>query len=209
MNAVTKERTKFLMKGQIFDSKRIMKAYVGEYAIENDFEFTSIKADNTRWIICCKGKGPSIDNRPQEPCCWFLNAYPYTKDTTKWKIANYGGEKDDHSCVGLYGFSNKHASASFVAKKVSKEVERNPKMPVKDIIHLIDKEKGVQIGYLQAYRAKQFALQFMEGSDLDIYQRCDDYCIQLKQSNPGSDAFVQKHGNNSFRRMFIAFHGET
>lgn len=67
------------------------------------------------------------------------------------------------------------------------------------------RELGVGVKYHKAWRAKELAMENINGSHEESYVKLSKYCEDLVNANPGTIAFVDITEDNKFRRMFVSF----
>ncbi|XP_009621219.1 uncharacterized protein [Nicotiana tomentosiformis] len=65
-------------------------------------------------------------------------------------------------------------------------------------------EHGVNLTYMQAWRAKENALEFLRGHPVDSYSRLPSYLYILENTYPGSVVKLQKTEDDYFLYAFIA-----
>ncbi|XP_015165306.1 uncharacterized protein [Solanum tuberosum] len=91
------------------------------------------------------------------------------------------------------------------------EVLNNPKYPIKDMRGILEKKFKLNVLRSKLKRAKTMALDKLEGSFKDDYNRLEAYGQELRQSKPGSDVVINiskdalEQGIRRFLRMYICF----
>ncbi|XP_075095181.1 uncharacterized protein LOC142173484 [Nicotiana tabacum] len=74
----------------------------------------------------------------------------------------------------------------------------------KDIQTNMLSEHGVNLTYMQAWRAKEKALEFLKGHPADFYSRLPSYLYILEKTYPGSVVKLQKTEDDCFLYAFVA-----
>ncbi|XP_070040771.1 uncharacterized protein [Nicotiana tomentosiformis] len=65
-------------------------------------------------------------------------------------------------------------------------------------------EHGVNLTYMQAWKAKEKALEFLRGHPADSYSRLPSYLYILEKTYPGSVVKLQKTDDDCFLYAFVA-----
>nr|XP_009764576.1 PREDICTED: uncharacterized protein LOC104216255 [Nicotiana sylvestris] len=65
-------------------------------------------------------------------------------------------------------------------------------------------EHGVNLSYMQAWRAKEKALQFLRGNPADSYSKLSKYFYILNETYPGSVVKLEKTADECFLYAFVA-----
>ena len=73
----------------------------------------------------------------------------------------------------------------------SKFFRADPSYAPKAIRRDMKEDFGVQITYQKAYRAKERALEHINGSHEEAYRYLPKYCEEIERSNPGSTATLK------------------
>ncbi|XP_075112467.1 uncharacterized protein LOC142182240 [Nicotiana tabacum] len=74
----------------------------------------------------------------------------------------------------------------------------------KDIQTDMLSEHGVNLTYMQAWRAKEKALQFLRGHPADSYNKLPSYLYILEKTYPGFVVKLKKTDNDCFLYVFVA-----
>ncbi|XP_075085087.1 uncharacterized protein LOC142168320 [Nicotiana tabacum] len=74
----------------------------------------------------------------------------------------------------------------------------------KDIQTNMLSDHGVNLTYMQAWRAKEKALEFLRGHLVDSYNRLPSYLYILEKTYPGSVVKLQKTEDDYFLYAFVA-----
>jgi hypothetical protein len=167
-------------------------------ATRTNFEYTVVKSDRHRMILKC------LD--PE--CGWRLHASAIVDGADPYfQIKTMSTE---HTCPGVHHLGHRQATAKFIGAQIQSKINDQPAIRAKEIANDIRREKGIQMNYQQAYRAKVQALNAINGTEEDAYTALPKYCDDLKRNNPGStivlEFYVEESGmQHRFRRMFICY----
>lgn len=125
---------------------------------------------------------------------------------------------DKHTYTRL--FKNNRVTSKWLANKLVDRVKEQPNIKVNTIQEKIQREYVVKISRSKTYRAKQKAVDMVEGNHAEQYGKLWDYCCELLWDNTGSsvklsvgayDCVVkgEEHPRSSlvFERLYICFDG--
>ena len=177
--------------GSTFDSLSELKRTCVTLAIQNAFEFKTIRASVGRYEILCKSVG----------CQWRVYART-VKGSSLYRIRS---ATLVHDCFGIHHRSHQNMSSSFVAETIREKLANQPEYRATDIVKDIQIQYGVEIDYLKAWRAKENALLQINGTHEGAYSLLPKYCIDLEQANPGSIISLERTEQNKFKRIFVSF----
>ena len=105
------------------------------------------------------------------------------------------------TCLAMPDFRNKHASSSFVSDVVkAKLTDQSNYCPV-DVARDLQREHGVDIDYSTAFRAKEKALESINGYQECVYARLHKYYEDILRTNPRSTVSLERTSKNRFQRM--------
>ncbi|XP_019244503.1 PREDICTED: uncharacterized protein LOC109224378 [Nicotiana attenuata] len=117
--------------------------------------------------------------------------------------------KTEHNCEDA--FENPKAKTKTVAEYFRSKVQNNPKYKIKDMKLDLKNQFSLNVHNSTLKRAKRMALQQLQGSFLDDYNRLEAYANEIRESNPGSDVVINlskdamAEGKRRFLRMYICF----
>ena len=182
--------------GARFKDKGELKLACQRLATRENFEYSVVKSDKSRMRIKCLGDG----------CLWSLYATKIVDDEEPFfkvrKITN------EHRCVGVLHRGHSQASATFIGAQIQAKLHDQPSYRPKDIQKDIRRELGIQISYIQAYRAKEEGLKTINGTEEESYEKLPEHCEDLKRNNPGSTIVFEctpEEDGRRFRRVFICY----
>ncbi|XP_070004150.1 uncharacterized protein [Nicotiana sylvestris] len=87
---------------------------------------------------------------------------------------------------------------------VPKYCDPNTVYTPKDIQTDMLSEHGLNLSYMQAWRAKEKALQFLRGNPSDSYSKLPKYFYILEETYPGSVVKLKKAADDCFLYAFVA-----
>jgi len=157
--------------------------------------------------VYCKGEG----------CEWKMFC-AHIKGEETWQLRQVSEE--DHTCAPE--FRVKMMNSKLLGSKLHTRVRENRDLQVTTIMQRAQQKWGIGVNRSLAYRAKNLAAEFVEGSFREQYRRLHDYGKELLRSNPESsvsitstpytgieadlenpNAIVCPH----FQRMYVCFKG--
>ena len=163
-------------------------------ATENFYETKithSHDGKNGRYILKCK----------DPDCSWTLHV-GVIPDTKIYRISKLS---EGHTCRGVNHRGHGQATAKLVADTIIDKIRDMPEYKPIDIIKDYTCDHGVTLTYSKALRAKEIALETINGSFADGYRLLPQYFEKLKVTNPGSTIELESTAENKFRRVFLSF----
>jgi len=188
------EKFKELEMGMTFKTIQEARQVVSFYAMANKKKLKTKKSDTKRiGYKCCDG-------------CPFTLLISKDGKSATFKVKTL---KPKHTCGD--SFVNPLATYHTLAVYFKDEVQNNPKYPIKDMRGILEKKFKLNVSRSKLKRAKTMALDKLEGSFKDDYNRLEAYGQELRQSNPGIDVVINiskdalEQGIRRFLRMYICF----
>ncbi|KAH0683984.1 hypothetical protein KY289_021736 [Solanum tuberosum] len=190
----TLENYKVLEKGQTFKDISEARRVISFYAMANRYGLRVKKIDTTRAGYKC------------------VEGCPFTVLVSKDKKSSTCSIKSlnlVHTCDSTY--KNPRANANTLAHLFKRKVQYNPQFKVKDMREELETIFNMNVSTSKVKRAKRLALEKLEGSFLDDYNKLEAYGQELRTSNPGSDVVINRskeallQGKRTFLRMYICF----
>ncbi|XP_049378217.1 uncharacterized protein LOC125843004 [Solanum stenotomum] len=117
--------------------------------------------------------------------------------------------KQEHNCEKA--LHNPRATTNTLSHYFKSKVQNNPKYALKDMKQDLMDNFNLNTNDSKLKRAKRMALQKMQGSFLDEYNRLEVYANEIRMTNPGSDVVINLskdamvQGKRKFLRMYICF----
>ena len=177
--------------GNTFDSLSELKHTCAAFAIQNTFEFKTIRASVDRYEILCK----SVD------CQWRV----YARSVKGSSLFRIRSANLVHDCFGMHHLSHQNMSSSFITETIREKLVGQPEYSPADIVKDMKTQFGVQINYFKAWRAKEDALLQINGTHESAYGLLPKYCSDLQQANPGSIISLECTEENKFKCIFVSF----
>jgi MuDR family transposase len=183
--------------GVRFKNKEELKRACQTLATRGNFEYSVVKSDRSRLILKCIGEG----------CPWRLHASKVVDGNDPcFEVKTINTE---HNCRGVHHLGHRQATAKFIGSQIQAKLNDNSSYRPINITQDIRRELGIQMTYAQAHRAKQQALQAINGTEEEAFAAMPKYCEDLKRNNPGSTIILEcteEEGNQSrFNRVFICY----
>ncbi|KAG5623242.1 hypothetical protein H5410_008460, partial [Solanum commersonii] len=117
--------------------------------------------------------------------------------------------KINHNCEDA--FKNPRACTSTLAQYFRSKLQNNSQYKLKDMRKDLKDQFNLNASTSKLKRAKRIALQKLQGSFLNDFNRIEAYANELRLSNPGSDIVINlskdalEQGKRKFLRMYICF----
>ncbi|KAH0736875.1 hypothetical protein KY285_012582 [Solanum tuberosum] len=117
--------------------------------------------------------------------------------------------KINHNCEDA--FKNPRACTSTLAQYFKSKLQNNLQYKLKDMRKDLKDQFNLNARTSKLKRAKRMALQKLQRSFLDDFNRIEAYANELRLSNPGSDIVINlskdalEQGKRKFLRMYICF----
>ncbi|WMV09958.1 hypothetical protein MTR67_003343 [Solanum verrucosum] len=129
-----------------------------------------------------------------------------TLDGPGYKLKTF---KQEHNCEEA--LHNPRATTNTLSHYFKSKVQNNPKYALKDMKQDLMDNFNLNTNDSKLKRAKRMALQKMQGSFLDEYNRLEAYENEIRMTNPFSDVVINlskdamEQGKIKFLRMYICF----
>ncbi|XP_075074300.1 uncharacterized protein LOC142161949 [Nicotiana tabacum] len=178
--------------GQVYQDNETIVTTMKHYSVMHKFQFM-VKRSSARsyWLICVG-----------ENCTWHFKATSIN-DSAMFKVRNFNNQ---HTCSLMDNtFIQRKPTAMVVGSMVIPKYS-DPKTiyTSKDIQFDMLSEQGVNLTYMQAWRAKEKALQFLRGHPADSYNKFPSYLYILEKTYPRSVVKLKKTENDCFLYVFVA-----
>nr|GMC86945.1 uncharacterized protein LOC109168401 [Ipomoea batatas] len=190
-----KDGFKFVL-GMIFKSASEFKWAVTYHEAMRRKDIKFVKNEGRRVRVCC---------RHNDVCKWTIFG-SRSNPRCPFQIKTYNSE---HTCGNQD--ENRTINSGFLAKLYKDEFRLNMEWGRRQFQEHVKQKLHCQVTKHQAYRAKQKAKKEMEGQDSDQFMLLNDYCEELRRSNPGStvkmklDGEFSVNGRPRFLRLYICF----
>lgn len=180
--------------GMVFPSADDFKKAIREYAILSNRSIRFTRNESRRVRAVCKSG-----------CSWvvFASSIGDNKIDKSIVVKTYNGE---HTCTRV--FEKKWISSTWLANKFGDRWIDDPLWKMNSFFTEVRKKMGVQVSPWTFYRTRKKALNKIQGSVDEQYQKLWDYCDALKESNPGTTVKIKLSSNTrypQFERLYICF----
>jgi hypothetical protein len=182
--------------GRRFDTMNELRIACKHFAVSENFEFKVQKSDTKRYRIHCISS---------EGCPWLLHASLITSDGDNSKIVEIKTFVPEHTCNGVRGARHRQAGATLISSSIQGRLQEQPTYRAVYVKRDARREQGVHISYSTAWRAKEQALEVINGSHVEAYAQLPQYCVDLTQANPGSIISLERTSENRFQRIFLCY----
>ncbi|KAG5231616.1 MuDR family transposase [Salix suchowensis] len=164
-----------------------------KYSIAQGFTVKFKKNDSMRVSAKC-----SVDG-----CPWRIFASRLST-THLFRIKRLN---EIHTCGnGTSTDSHPRASKKVVEGIVKEKLRDSPNVKPKEIANQIQQEFGIELRYSQVRRWMEAATEEIQGSYKEAYNQLPWLREKIVETNPGSVVSLNTREDQSFHRLFIAFH---
>ncbi|XP_070005385.1 uncharacterized protein [Nicotiana sylvestris] len=189
---ITESTQTYIEEGQVYQDKQTVAAAMKNYSVMHKFQFR-VKRSSHRsyWLICVA-----------ESCKWHFKATSIN-DSAMFKIRSFSRQ---HTCCLMdETFIQRKRTATVLGSMVvPKYCDPKTVYTPKDIQTDMLSEHGLNLSYMQAWRAKEKALQFLRGNPCDSYNKLPKYFYILEKNYPCSVVKLKKAADDCFLYAFVA-----
>ncbi|XP_075109204.1 uncharacterized protein LOC142180993 [Nicotiana tabacum] len=189
---ITESTQTYIEEGQVYQDKQTVAAAMKNYSVMHKFQFR-VKRSSHRsyWLICVA-----------ESCKWHFKATSIN-DSALFKIRSFSRQ---HTCCLMdETFIQRKRTATVLGSMVvPKYCDPKTVYTPKDIQTDMLSEHGLNLSYMQAWRAKEKALQFLRGNPCDSYNKLPKYFYILEKNYPCSVVKLKKAADDCFLYAFVA-----
>ncbi|XP_019226531.1 PREDICTED: uncharacterized protein LOC109207986 [Nicotiana attenuata] len=179
-------------EGQVYQDKQTVAAAMKHFSVVHKFQFKVKRSSHRSYWLVCVG----------ENCKWHFKATSIN-DSAMFKIRSFNRQ---HTCSLMEEtFIQRKRTAAVVGSMViPKYCDPKTVYTPKDIQTGMLAEHGVNLSYMQAWRTKEKALQFLRGNPADSYSKLSKYFYILEETYPGSHVKLKKTADECFLCAFVA-----
>ncbi|XP_070022081.1 uncharacterized protein LOC107828851 [Nicotiana tabacum] len=179
---------------QVYQDKQTVAAAIKHFSVMHKFQFKVKRSSRRSYWLVCVG----------ENCKWHFKATSIN-DSAIFKIMSFNRQ---HTCCLMNEtFIQRKRTADVVGSMViPKYCDPKTVYTSKDIQTDMLSEHGVNLSYMQAWRAKEKALQFLRGNPADSYSKLPKYFYILEETYPGSVVKLKKTADECFLYAFAALY---
>ncbi|XP_075080331.1 uncharacterized protein LOC142165851 [Nicotiana tabacum] len=122
-----------------------------------------------------------------------------------FKLRSYN---NNHTCGYGERYLTQRQTTSGVIASIVKDKYVNPQKvyTANDIIENIQKQHGIEVSYMKAWRAKEIAMAMIIGSPSDSYKELPKYFYMLEQTNPGTVTKLHKSEDGCFLYAYVSLY---
>ena len=113
---------------------------------------------------------------------------------------------NNHTCpLEIRMCNRRQATANFISRIIQSKFH-NPRRTYTggDVVEDLQKDYGLDISYMKAYRAIGKALENVRGNPTEFYQELPNYLHMIQETNPGSFFDLRVNEDNTFLYLFVA-----
>nr|XP_016511719.1 PREDICTED: uncharacterized protein LOC107828851 [Nicotiana tabacum] len=179
---------------QVYQDKQTVAAAIKHFSVMHKFQFKVKRSSRRSYWLVCVG----------ENCKWHFKATSIN-DSAIFKIMSFNRQ---HTCCLMNEtFIQRKRTADVVGSMViPKYCDPKTVYTSKDIQTDMLSEHGVNLSYMQAWRAKEKAFQFLRGNPADSYSKLPKYFYILEETYPGSVVKLKKTADECFLYAFAALY---
>ncbi|XP_019242081.1 PREDICTED: uncharacterized protein LOC109222135 [Nicotiana attenuata] len=184
----------FVEEDQVYKDKETVVSVTKNLAVRERFQFKVKRSSATRYHLTCMD-----DN-----CAWSFKSYAVFKPNI-FKVRSYN---NNHTCGYGERYLTQRQATSGVIASIVKDKYVNPKKvyTTNDIIEDIQKQHGIEVSYMKAWRAKEIAMAMIRGSPSDSYKELPKYFYMLEQTNPGTVTKLHKSEDECFLYAYVSLY---
>lgn len=185
-------RSSRIVSGQIFDTKDQMIIELGTKFLEEGFEFRTKRSSTTRYEAVCV----------RENCGWHMTA----SVVGNGNMFHVRTLVDVHTCSKTQLIANHRQANKKVLGHILKEnfIDASRALRPNDIVHDINQQYGIKIGYHQGWRARCSALLLVRGTHEESFTRLPMFLYNMELHNPGTRTRIRTDSSGRFEMCFAA-----
>ncbi|XP_075076467.1 uncharacterized protein LOC142163113 [Nicotiana tabacum] len=189
---ITENTPTVIEVGQVYKDKKIIASAMKHYSVMNKFQFRVKRPSARSYCLVCVG----------EDCTWHFKSTSIN-DSAMFKVRKFNSL---HTCSLMNNTSIQHKPTSMIVGSMVIPKYADPKTVYtpKDIQTDMLSVHGVNLTYMQAWRAKKKALEFLRGHPTDFYSRLPSYLYIMEKTYLGSVVKLKKTDDNCFLYTFVA-----
>ncbi|XP_070009920.1 uncharacterized protein [Nicotiana sylvestris] len=189
---ITESTQTYIEEGQVYQDKQVVAAVMKNFSVMHKFQFRVKRSSHRSYWLICVAKN----------CKWHFKATSINESAMS-KIRSFSRQ---HTCSLMdETFIQRKRTAAVVGSIIVPKY-CNPKTVYtpKDIQTDMLSEHGLNLSYMQAWRANEKALQFLRGNSSDSYNKLPKYFYILEKTYPGSVVKLKKAADDCFLYAFVA-----
>ncbi|XP_075112267.1 uncharacterized protein LOC107783443 [Nicotiana tabacum] len=189
---ITESTQTAIEEGQVYQDKQTVAAAMKYFSVMHKFHFRVKRSSHRSYWLVCVG----------ENCKWHFKT-TLINDSAMFKISSFNRQ---HTCslMDETFIQHKRTAVAVGSMVIPKYCDPKTVYIPKDIQTDMLSEHGVNLSYMQAWRTKEKALQFLRGNPTDSYNKLPKYFYILKETYPGSVVKLKKTADECFLYAFVA-----
>nr|XP_016480528.1 PREDICTED: uncharacterized protein LOC107801682 [Nicotiana tabacum] len=189
---ITEGTQSVIEEGQVYQDKQTIATAMKYYFVMHKYQFMVKKSSHTSYWLICVG----------ENCNWHFKATSIN-DSAMFKIRSFNRQ---HTCTLMDDtfIQRKRIAVVVGSMVIPKYCDPKTVYTPKDIQTDMLSQHGENLSYMQAWRAKEKALQFLRGHRADSYSKLPKYFYILEKTYPGSVVKLKKTADEYFLYAFVA-----
>ncbi|XP_050941593.1 uncharacterized protein LOC127149765 [Cucumis melo] len=175
----------------MFASKELLSKSFYYIAIKNNFEFKTVRSNSKSIEFKCS----------QDNCPWYVRASHY-KGGELWRLRKYIA--NHNYSINVIQTTHKQVSSSLISDCIVKDFSSFDRSTPNDIMIHMRTKLGVNVSYYKAWRAKELLMNSLNGEAKESYALIPNFCMKLKEINPGSFTAYETDTEGHFKYCFMA-----
>ncbi|XP_019241439.1 PREDICTED: uncharacterized protein LOC109221408 [Nicotiana attenuata] len=188
---ITENTPTVIEVGQVYNDNQTIASAMKHYSVMNKFQFRVKRSSARSYCLVCVG----------EDCTWHFKSTSIN-DSAMFKIRKFNSL---HTCSLMDNTYIQRKPTAMVVGSMVIPKYADPKTiyTPKDIQIDILSEHGMNLTYMQAWRAKEKALEFLRGYPVDSYSQLPSYLYILEKTYPGSVVKLKKTDDDCFLPVLV------
>nr|XP_016439273.1 PREDICTED: uncharacterized protein LOC107765171 [Nicotiana tabacum] len=184
----------FVEEDQVYKDKETVMNVMENLVVRERFQFKVKRSSATMYHLMC------VDDN----CAWSFKSSAVFKANI-FKVRSYN---NNHTCGYGERYLTQRQATSGVIASIVKDKYVNPKKvyTANDIIEDIQKQHGIEVSYMKAWRAKEIAMAMIRGSPSDSYKELPKYFYMLEQTNPGTVTKLHRSEDGCFLYAYVSLY---
>ncbi|XP_019253841.1 PREDICTED: uncharacterized protein LOC109232528 [Nicotiana attenuata] len=178
--------------GQVYKDKQKIINAMKHYSVMNKFQFRVKRSSARSYCLVCVG-----DN-----CTWHFKSTSINQSAL-FKVRKFYSLRTCSFMDNTY-IQRKPTAMAVGSMVMPKYVDPKTIYTPKDIQTDMLSDHGVNLTYMQAWRAKEKALEFLRGHPAHSYSRLPSYLYILEKTYPGTVVKLKKTEDDCFLYAFVA-----
>nr|XP_016500533.1 PREDICTED: uncharacterized protein LOC107818967 [Nicotiana tabacum] len=195
MGIIDNMLNEFVEDDQVYKDKETVMNVMKNLDVRERFQFKMKRSSATKYHLIC------VDDN----CAWSFKSSSVVFNANIFKVRSYN---NNHTCgYGERYLTQRQATLGVIASIVKNKYV-NPKKvyTANDIIEDIQKQHGIEVSYMKAWRAKEIATTMIRGSPIDSYKELSKYFYMLEHTNTGTVTKLHKSEDGYFLYAYVSLY---